>query len=254
MPAFRSQLEVKVAAELDHQSVRWEYERPVQLADGRSPRYLPDFTITAAPSELKLPHWLECKPQEFLYALRDVLGVTRKHGDRFQGEVVLPGVTAQDLRELLIEELWKPKRLAELTGEPVLVLGTVGAISSLSVEMRPDGILFSRSQPFVNWLGIQKAKERELKRLQWETEAAERQQRWEQEIERRRVLFDRNRSIDLFEALRGRHCGPTKWAKLCCGCSDWVRPGSGSLRKVVADDGGTEWRVVCFSCLHRSRS
>lgn len=251
MPAFRSQLEVSVARELDERGVSWEYERPVRLENGLSPRYLPDFTINAANASLKLSKWVECKPQNFLYALRDLLGVTRTHGDRFSGEVVCENISSEHLKSLFVEELWKPKRLAELTGESVLVVGTVGAISSLSIEMRKTAICFSRCHPFVNWLGIEKAKERERRRQQNEIEAAERRRQWEIEQQQRQRMYEEMRQRSLIEALSVGHLGATKYRQRCCGCGEWVMPGSGSLRKVQFTNGAHEWRVICSTCLHQ---
>lgn len=193
-----------------------------------------------------LPRWVECKPQDFLYSLRDLLGVTRKHGDRFAGEIVCEGVASDDLRSMLVEELWKPKRLAEITGDSVLVVGTVGGVSSLSIEMGPASIKFSRQHPFVNWVGIQKAKERERKRLEWEAEAAERQRLFEEDQKRQRQAMAR----ELEATLAFRHLGPTKWNKTCFGCGSFVQAGQGSLRKVQFTDGSHEWRVLCSSCCH----
>lgn len=244
MPKFRSQLEVLVAKELDAHGVSWEYERPIWGRDGLPLHYLPDFTIKSADPALQLPMFVEAKPQDFLYSLRDLLGVTRRHGDRFAGEVICENVTAKDLRDLFVQELWKPKRLAELSGESTLVVGTVGAVSSLSVEMLADSIKFSRQHPFVNWVGIQKAKERELKRLQWEAEAQERQRLWREQQEL-------NRESKVRETLQFKHLGVTKWDRHCYGCRAAVQAGSGSLRKVQFVDGGYEWRVLCSSCCHR---
>lgn len=244
MPAFRSHLEVLVAQELDEHEVQWDYERPVVLPNGPQLRYLPDFTINSAEPELQLPRWIEAKPQQFLYDLRDVLGITRRHGERFAGEVISPKVTSQDLRSMMVQELWKPKRLAELTGKSVLVVGTVGGTASLSIEMCADSIRFTREHPFVNWLGIQKAKERERKRLQWEAEAAQRQRAWVEQQELTRQAMARQVS----ETLRFRHLGPTKWNRGCFGCDAFVQAGTGSLRKVQFTDGSHEWRVLCSSC------
>jgi len=246
MPAFRSHLEVLVAQELDEHGVNWEYERPVVLPSGPQVRYLPDFTINSADHALELPRWVEAKPQQFLYDLRDALGVTRRHGERFSGEVRHDNVTSRDLQNLLVQELWKPKRLAELTGQSVLVLGTVGGTSCLSIEMCADSIRFSRQHPFVNWLGIQKAKERELKRLQWGAEAAERQRVWQEQQEQNRQATARQIS----QTLLFKHLGPTKWNRGCFGCDAFVQAGTGSLRKVQFTDNSHEWRVLCSNCCH----
>jgi hypothetical protein len=248
MPAFRSHLEVLVAQELDEHGVNWDYERPVVLPKRPPLPYLPDFTINTASAALELPRWVEAKPQQFLYDLRDILGITRRHGDRFSGEVVREEITAKDLRDMLVQELWKPKRLAELTGESVLVVGTVGGTSCLSVEMCVNSIRFSPQHPFVNWLGVQKAKERERKRLQWEAEAAERQRLWHEQQEQQRRAAARQ----LQETLRFKHLGPTKWNRACFGCGAFVQAGAGSLRKVLFTDGNHEWRVLCSSCCNQS--
>lgn len=250
MPAFRSHLEVLVAKELDHHQVEWDYEHPVTLQNGQSLRYLPDFTIKSSSPELKLPAWIEAKPQDFLYSLRDLLGVTRQHGDRFAGEVICEKIKAKDLQEMLVQELWKPKRLAELTGKSVLVLGTVGGTSSLSIEMFEDSICFSREHPFVNWLGVQRAKEREQKRLQWEAETAERQRQWQAQQQR----IAERRLQQVAETLRFPHLGQTKWDRYCFGCDVMVPAGGGSLRKVQFTDGNHQWRVLCFNCCHQPRS
>lgn len=250
MPEFRSHLEVLVAQELDEHGVNWEYERPVVMPSGAEIRYLPDFTINKAEPALQLPRWVEAKPQQFLYDLRDALGVTRRHGERFSGEIAHESVTSKDLQDLLVQELWKPKRLAELTNESVLVVGTVGGTSCLSIEMCADSIRFSRQHPFVNWLGIQKAKERERKRLQWEAEAAERQRAWQQEQEiKRQAMVGQVR-----ETLQFKHLGPTKWNRSCFGCHAFVQAGAGSLRKVQFTDGSHEWRVLCSNCCHQPQS
>lgn len=250
MPTFRSHLEVLVAQELDEHGVNWDYERFITLPNGSQVRYLPDFTINSANPALQLPQWVEAKPQQFLYDLRDLLGVTRRYGERFFGEIRHENVTAKNLQDLLVQELWKPKRLAELTGESVLVVGTVGGTSSLSIEMFPDSIQFSRQHPFVNWLGIQKAKERERKRLEFEAEAAERQRAWREQQELNRQAMVRQ----LRETLQLKHLGPTKWNRSCFGCGTSVQAGSGSLRKAEFTDGTSEWRVLCFGCCRQKQS
>jgi hypothetical protein len=247
MPAFRSHLEVLVAQELDQHGIDWDYEKPVILPNGPAVRYLPDFTINSADQAFYLPRWVEAKPQQFLYDLRDVLGVTRRHGERFSGEIQQENVNSKDLQNLLVQELWKPKRLAELTGESVLVVGTVGGTSCLSIEMCADSIRFSRSHPFVNWLGLQKAKERQRKQLQYEIEAAERQRVWKERQELNRQAIKHQ----VRETLQFKHLGPTKWSKGCFGCNAFVQAGTGSLRKVEFTDGSNEWRVLCSNCCHQ---
>jgi hypothetical protein len=116
--------------------------------------------------------------------------------------------------------------------------------------MRADSIRFSRQHPFVNWIGIQKAKERERRRLQWQAESAERQRAWleQQEINRQAVAHQ------VRETLQFKHLGPTKWSRRCFGCNAFVQAGTGSLRKVQFTDGSHEWRVLCSNCCHQRPS
>lgn len=249
MPAFRSQLEIKVASELDHQGVKWEFESPAVLPDGRIPRYLPDFTIRQAREELDLPLWLECKPQEFLYSLRDLLGITRQYGERFAGDIACRNVSSEHLKSLYVAELWKPKMLAELTGESVLIVGTVGGTSSLSVQMTKDEIKFSRSHPFVNWIGIKKAKERKERELRWKAEAEQRQRQWQLDKLEREAEFLERKKIIYQRALKAKHLGPTKFDKHCCACEQPVYAGTGSLRKILYANNASKWQVICPDCL-----
>lgn len=254
MPQFRSRLELLVAQELDAHEVKYEYERPIITRNAPPIRYLPDFTIDHAPSHLELPVWVEAKPQQFLYDLRDVLGITRRYGERFSGEVIHEMVRSEDLQQMHVEELWKPKKLAELTGESVLVVGTVGGTASLSVEMRVDSICFTREHPFVNWLGIQKAKERERKRLEWEAEVRAQRRKWELEKQRHEQEYREQHRQQIAATLQCPHIGPTKWGKPCFACNDFVQAGTGSLRKVSYTDGSNGWRVLCSNCCQDARS
>ena len=67
---YVSELERSVARELDEAGVLFVYEQQVVLNDGTSPKYLPDFTIIEAPQALRLPEYVEVKPQSFLYVYR----------------------------------------------------------------------------------------------------------------------------------------------------------------------------------------
>ena len=169
---FRSLLERKVADELDTQGVQWRYEVPVSVPDGRRIPYLPDFVIDEARDELMLPTLVECKPQQMLYDMRDALGVTRRAGEYFVDDVHVEGVTPQKLRDAGLVELAKPKALAQVTGQDVLIVGAVGGTRTLTATMSADAITFSRSHPFVNWRGVVQARERERR-------YAEERERWE---------------------------------------------------------------------------
>jgi hypothetical protein len=174
---FRSALEAKVAEELDALQVPWEYERPaertVQLADGHDVAYLPDFTLgpCGRDEELKLPVWLEVKPAGLLYALRDHVGCPERFEGLFSVET-----TAQELRAAGLEEIWKPKRLAELSGLAVLVASAINRNRMLCALLLPSGVTLSKSHPLVNH------KQVVLNRLKEEREAL-----WRAEMERQRA-------------------------------------------------------------------
>lgn len=245
---FRSRLEFEVAQELDEHDVDWGYEQPVILPDGKSPHYLPDFTIHEADEDLELPQWIEAKPQQFLYDLRDTLGVTRKAGEKFNGVVDVNGVEHSHLQSMGIDELWKPKLLAEITGETVLVIGGVGGVSKLTAEMTPRGIRFRRDHPFVNWAGVLKRRESERQRreaaerhAEYERQRAQREAEWE--ALRHQVHRDLNlvRSVSLH-----KDCGAPRFESSCCGCN--IPTMTGTLYKVDIVGGGSRWMVVCQAC------
>lgn len=247
-PQFRSRLEQEIANELDAHLVSWGYEMPVVLPDGHSPRYLPDFTIHESPDELQLPAWVEGKPQQFLYDFRDSLGVTRRYGDRFDGEISVDGVDAEAIKAMHIEELWKPKHLAELTGDTVLVVGGVGGTSKLSVEMRPYGVVFSRNHPFVNWPGVQRKLQRERDRQRWAEESRINEiarQRREQEYQ----TTQEKQQEERLAAIRMYTCrGSTRYDTRCAGCRNSVAAGTGNLYKIDLIGGGSQWVVLCDDC------
>lgn len=247
---FRSRLETEVAAELDTHNIHWAYEQPVILPDGHSPRYLPDFTIDPLPfdSPFDLPHWVEAKPQQFLYDLRDTLGVTRRAGDKFSGEVAVRNVDHKRLQGAHIEELWKPKYLAELTDEAVLLVGGVGGTSRLSVEMRKDEIVFRRDHPFVNWPGHQ----RTLERAEQRAESKARQAEWaatRAKAETDALAERQQRQHDLVAAARATtSSGTTRYPAHCLNCNTSIAVGSGSLRSVRFSDNSSRWYVLCSRC------
>jgi len=250
---FRSRLEIEVAAELDAHEVEWGYEQPVIFPDGTSPFYLPDFTIHDANEALHLPAWVEVKPQQFLYDLRDTLGVTRRCGDKFKTDVQVTGVDWKRLKETKIEELWKPKRLAETTGEAVMVVGGVGGTSRLSVEMRPYEIVFSREHPFVNWPGHLHKIEVEDRERQWAANRV-RYEREEQQRAEARAIADKheaaqNRQKDadnLRAAKTWPRVGATRYNATCVSCRTGVPAQTGNLYKV--GEFSTTWVVVCPKC------
>jgi hypothetical protein len=245
---FRSRLEFEVAQELDEHDVDWGYEQPVILPDGASPHYLPDFTIHESDDELELPQWVEAKPQQFLYDLRDTLGVTRRAGEKFSGGVSVDGVMHSDLKSMGIDELWKPKLLAEITGETVLVVGGVGGSSKLTVDMTPRGVHFRRDHPFANWAGVLKRQEAERQRQ----EAAERHAEYERQREQREAEWNArrhqvHRNIDLArKVMLHKDCGAPRFESPCSGCN--VATLTGTLYKVDLVGGGSRWMIVCQAC------
>jgi hypothetical protein len=171
---FRSKLETQVAQWFDEVGILWKYEQRLNL----DLPYLPDFKVAAGPRLDRriaeaLPEFVEVKPQELIYELQRRMGLP----DVFPEETTITSsVTATELQTRQIEEFWKPKRLAELLKCRVLVIGRVDGVRTLSPLMHPDGILWQRNHPIVNWRGVQQKHEREEKRAREQAEHAERLQ------------------------------------------------------------------------------
>jgi hypothetical protein len=165
---LRSIAELRVAQALDEHGVEWEYEQPVMHpTKGRPVHYLPDFHILKAPAELGLCEWVEVKPDSLLHQLRDMHGVDELLRDSDPARV---RTTAEEMKAAGVEELWKPKALAEITEQRVLVVGTVNANRRLSVTMYPSTIVFTKRNPFVNWRGHVQRLEQEAQRAAWQAE------------------------------------------------------------------------------------
>lgn len=247
---FRSNLERDVARELDAHGVQWRYEVAVTLPDGRPVRrYLPDFTIDEAIHELQLPAWVECKPQQMLYELRDALGVTRRAGEYFQTDVHVEGVDGATMRSRGFDELWKPKALAELTGLAVLIVGGVQGTNKLTVEMRPDEIVFSRTHPFANWRGYLRAIERERAQIEHERRMAEwRRQDAERAAKMARERADRaTRLTDFVRRTVAAHTRYTpRFASTCIRCDAYGD--TGGLYRVRLSDLHERWVRICPAC------
>jgi hypothetical protein len=163
---FRSALEARVAEQLDGFNVLWVYEEP---SGHPAVPYLPDFTIVQATTDLDLPRWVEVKPGELLYAIRDKAGLP----ERFDEPVRL-AVTAANLESSGFVEAAKPKALAEAAGEPVLVVSAINRTRTLAVLMAPDHVVLTRSHPAVCWQQILKDAERKRQQAQWAAEAEQR--------------------------------------------------------------------------------
>jgi hypothetical protein len=246
---FRSALERRVADELDRLSVPYTYELAVTLPNFGPVPYLPDFTIEVDSSHLDLPRWVECKPQAMLYTLRDVTGVTRRAGEYFETDVTVEGVTAGHLVELDLKELAKPKRLAELSGDEVLVIGDVGRTKSLTALLTPDTIMFSRHNRFVNQRGVELTEQRAQREAAWRERAEIERQRYEQA----RAQAEAEREKNLWVALRavlstGVQAFP-RYASSCAGCQQVGD--NGMIYKVRL--GTTErWIRICPACKMRA--
>lgn len=242
---FRSQLEARVAQEMDSLGVSWEYEQQVRLPGGKLIPYLPDFSIVASPPELELPDWVECKPLQYLYDLREAMGIDRRYGDKFGSPIAVLGVNSYSLQSLKLIELAKPKRLAELSGKCVLVVGTVGACNTLSVEMGPEKMIFSRNHPFVNQHGIEKAKEKErrIKRAQEEAESSRLR-----EMQHREALRIQNRLI-IAKIINQDARGRNKYRGNCAGCQVHLDEREGFLFHACVDGSSKQFYVVCQQCI-----
>jgi len=229
---FRSSLEQRVANELTALAVEWEYEKYPQMPSGQRINYLPDFFISSAKPELRLPRWIECKPQDFLYRLRVFCEIDRRFGEYFENPIAVEDCDHTLLAINGFTELSKPKKLAEWLNEPVLVIGAVGGTKTLSLEMRPSEIVFERFHPFVNQAGVKKAQEKIEREKRYEAQRLQYQQ--EQRLRRSNLLS---------YALQGKKCGVNKRPSTCCGCDTWLPAGHGSLR---LNEG--RWFVVCHQC------
>lgn len=254
---FRSSLERKVAMELDRLQVEWAYERPVVLDDGTSPYYLPDFTIFDAYCEqdLQLPRWVEVKPMNFLYDVRQHCGVDRQYSDKFSGEVPVRGVDSNLLKSWG-SELWKPKRLAEVSGQPVLAVGGVGGTNLLSILLADNELVFRRDHPFVNQAGV----ERKRLRAEREEQARLNQERWERERERRQRECEAMEATlreaglvltrRLVEAAKQQPAfvKRNRYEQPCRNCGKTVPVNTGSLHHVPDPTGRFHWIVLCWGC------
>lgn len=185
---FDSALEFQVANDMDEIGLgeHWGHHVP----SGFPVYYEPDFTIFKQPcmnpqcgvcdeyewagDYLKLPRWIEVKPAELLYAVRNAVGLDQ----RFEGEHRSP-LTAEHLDEITTGELGKVKRLAEFAGQSVLVVERMNRHRKLSLLLTPEEVQFSRSHPAVNHQGFLKDCADYVRHLEWaaarERDAAERE-------------------------------------------------------------------------------
>lgn len=230
---FRSALEARVAEELDGLGVTWRYELPAHEGCPSVPAvpYLPDFTIVDAPADLELPLWVEVKPADLLYAVRDHAGCP----ELFDGTRVAE-LNWRQLFDAQLDEVWKPKRLAELAGRPVLVVYQINRTRSLSVLMRPDRIELSRAHPTVNRRGVLRTRERE-----------EEQRRWREQYEREKAEREKQdrlwrQQVIAYAQANGR---PARFGGRCAICKQEEAAASLVIFR-AADD---QWAAVCRSHL-----
>lgn len=231
---FRSALEAKVAEELDgftdiSMKTEWEYERRTPFTK----HYLPDFTIISADESLLLPQWVEVKPSSLLYAVRDHFGVP----ERFEGEIHVP-CAAKDLVQANLTEVPKPKRLAEVSGERVLVVSAINRNRTLSLMMLPDRITFSRSHPTVNRKGFLRERERAEQEREW-------RERYEDQQRRRAEEEERQRSNNLAWA-RSVSSRPAKFDGVCIVC---FQLREARALRITNHDG--RWIAFCEAHLNR---
>lgn len=227
---FRSGLEATAAGMLDDLEVDWAYERQTEY----SQYYLPDFTINEAEPYLQLPKWVEIKPAQALYAARDHFHIE----ERFDGEH-FRAMTAKQMHEVC-PELAKPKRLAELSGTPVLVASALGCLSTLSVMMRADGVILSRRHPAVNHKGFLKR----IQQWQWAIESEARHRKWEadraaQLAEQERL--DRQRAEELIKHFRSiPNPRAAKYDGSCWACGTQRQAHDLILERI-----NDNWVVIC---------
>lgn len=250
--AYRSQLEREVAAELDRLDVAYSYELAVTLPDRPRIPYLPDFTIEADASHLGLPRWIECKPQQMLYTLRDVTGVTRRAGEYFKTDVNVEGLKAQDLMVREMEELAKPKRLAELSGDDVLLVGGVQGTSTLSVLLTPTGAVFSRSHVFVNQRGHERALAKAAREERWRQDAEVRQREYQERVKHEMEQRAGLRLVNAQHFVTRLSPQTPRFASSCYLCE---QPGTdGGIYKARYSTGLERWERLCASCESIARS
>jgi len=245
---FRSGLEADVARALDEFGVRWEYElpaheamlrlRPMYAAATPPPvLYLPDFTIVEAPDDLDLPMFVEVKPAELLYALRDHAGCP----ERFEG-IQWVDIDASTMHRDGFDEVWKPKALAELYQVNVLITAKLNATASLSILATPSGLEFSKSHPAVNRRGVLAKQERNRR---W-AEMEERLTAWRAQQEAEAV----ERSVRFMAAALITPRRPARLSGICGYCR---KPKDASSLDIFRPAGAAYWEAICRAHFEENR-
>lgn len=232
---FRSVLEVNVAEQLDALGIEWAYER--QLPGPGN--YLPDFTIVGAPDrDFQCPTWIEVKPNGLLYTARDHFDIPEKFTDD-----VFVEATVSDFVECNPDgELAAVKSCAELYDESALVVYKINALRCLSIEMRPDGAVFSRSHPLVNWQTVLKERAADERRRAYELEMEQR--RVEQAAEaHRRALEHAEWTAGFIRYFKNSRQWQAKYPTRCEVCRS-TQPAE--AMRIVKSKDGTHWIGCCL--------
>lgn len=250
---MRSKAERAVAEHLDALGIRsWEYEAPANVGGEVVRWYLPDFYIPAGfsgvvdsdegPIRVDIPgaSWIEVKPQSMLYDLQDRMRAPKRQTACIQ-------ISSDDLKRTGIEELWKPKRLAEHSGRPVLVVGEVGRSRTMSATMHSGCIWFRSDHPFVNFRTAVDDMRKRRERLEAERRHRERleQQRIEREKrQRERDAELRSRWQQLRPVVSGARRTPAKFNGDCEAC----RASCTREHLVLCWTGGGKYVCLCHDC------
>lgn len=232
---YRSVLEVNVAQELARLGIRSRYEKiPI-----RELEYLPDFKIDHLPDAGMAPaSWIEVKPPEAIYAVRDHFNLPERFNEAEAFEM-----TKDDLAQVS-PELMKPKGLAEMTGEPVLVASAINRNATVALVMFADFVEVTRQHPLVNWKRVLKDRDQAARRAQWEAQEARRRA----EVERQRAEWQAQRSntsAKWIEMFRASNRIPAKYDGDCVVCQDRVAAQHLVIAKFKASDGKLHWRACC---------
>lgn len=243
---FRSGLEARVAEQLDALGVVWRYEVDAHkaaswFAGSYEPapprvRYLPDFAVMEAPEYLQLPLWVEVKPASLLYAVRDHLGCPERFTDDF-----ISDVDSRSIEGAGLEEIWKPKKLAEVYERDVLVVSEINRNRTLSILMKPGQVVLSRRHPAVNHRQVIADRARAEREAQWKAH-------WEARVAER----ERQRARELAQWVHHvqRSGRPARYGDQCLVCGIF-QPAAEIL---IARDAYGGWRATCRSHISREAS
>lgn len=232
---YRSVLEANVAQELHRLGIRHRYEQLLC----RPLSYLPDFKIDDLPDDDMGPvGWIEVKPPDAIYAVRDSCGMSERF-DRPKGF----NLSRDDLAGVA-PELVKPKGLAEITGEPVLVASAINRNQTVALVMYPEFVQVTRTHPLVCWKNVLKRRDQEERRRQWQAQETERLQRIEREraewANRRRTISDNN-----LRAFKSADTISAKYDGTCVVCGQRVAAHLIVIANFPTSQRPTNWKACC---------